>query len=121
MDENPEYWIVPKFHPDLGVDSETCLQMLRECSRQLYKTVPDITIRMIVDAVEGLLYCEIQLDGRNLGELYCVEALDSNFLRYGFFTTESRTREELEFYSEAVEGICVIVAQLRQGADLQTS
>ena len=93
---DPTTWTDPGFHPDFGVDSAKSVRMLRECSIAALSTIPGLCIRLVVDTENGVLYCEVTASGNELGELYCVSALDGSTFRYGFFSENSDAMKEFE-------------------------
>ncbi len=117
---DPTTWTDPNFHPDFGVDSAKSVSMLRECSIAALSTVPGVSVRLIVDADDGVLYCEISASGAELGELYCVESLNDDSLRYGFFSENRDSTKEFEFYTDSIVDVCRIISRVREGDDLES-
>jgi hypothetical protein len=117
---DPTTWSDPQFHPDFGVDSALSMHMLRECSIDLLSKVPNITTRLFVDTDDAVLYCEIATEVEVLGELYCVEPLNTKTLRYGFFTEDRDSTKELEFYADNAVDVCRIVLHVQQRKNLES-
>ncbi len=117
---DPTTWTDPGFHPDFGVDSAKYVDMLRACSTALVSKIPNLTAHLVVNTEDGILYCKIATDTGKLGELFCVESLNDDSIRFGFVSETRDLTKELEFYADTVIDICRIVSQIREGNDLES-